>query len=164
MLVTCARRRRGNPYAARGHGGGACACGQEQDRERLRAQRSLREAVSTDGVRSSFKGWARQHDVDELLSEFALAHVEGSATVAAYARDDLLEKRRRSCRHGPIASRGRGGFRTRHGPLIDSCGVRRLATMRRAARRNACGAPWRRRTARPPTGEARRAPRCRPGP
>ena len=37
---------------------------------------------------------ARQHDVDELLSEFALAHVEGSATVAAYARDDLLEKRR----------------------------------------------------------------------
>ena len=29
---------------------------------------------------------------DELLSEFALAHVEGSKTVAAYARDDLLEK------------------------------------------------------------------------
>ena len=46
------------------------------------------------GFRSSFKGWARLHDVDELLSEFALAHVEGSATVAAYARDDLLEKRR----------------------------------------------------------------------
>ena len=46
------------------------------------------------GFRSSFKGWARQHDVDELLSEFALAHVEGSATVAAYACDDLLEKRR----------------------------------------------------------------------
>ena len=37
---------------------------------------------------------ARRHDVDELLSEFALAHVEGSATVAAYSRDDLLEKRR----------------------------------------------------------------------
>ena len=48
----------------------------------------------THGFRSSFKGWAREHDVDELLSEFALAHVEGSATVAAYARDDLLEKRR----------------------------------------------------------------------
>ena len=48
----------------------------------------------TYGFRSSFKGWVRQHDVDELLSEFALAHVEGSATVAAYARDDLLEKRR----------------------------------------------------------------------
>ena len=51
-------------------------------------------AASGHGFRSSFKDWARQHDVDELLSEFALVHVEGSATVAAYARDDLLEKRR----------------------------------------------------------------------
>ena len=31
--------------------------------------------------------------MDEPLSEFALARVEGSRTVAAYARDDLLEKR-----------------------------------------------------------------------
>ena len=46
------------------------------------------------GFRSSFKDWARNHDVDETLSEFALAHVEGSATVKAYARDDLLQKRR----------------------------------------------------------------------
>ena len=51
-------------------------------------------AASGHGFRSSFKDWAREHDVDELLSEFALAHVEGSATVATYARDDLLEKRR----------------------------------------------------------------------
>lgn len=51
-------------------------------------------SASGHGFRSSFKDWARQHDVDELLSEFALGHVEGSATVAAYARDDLLEKRR----------------------------------------------------------------------
>ena len=51
-------------------------------------------AASAHGFRSSFKDWARQHDVDETLSEFALAHAEGSATVAAYARDDLLEKRR----------------------------------------------------------------------
>ena len=48
----------------------------------------------THGFRSSFKVWARQHDVDELLSEFALSHIEGPATVAAYARDDLPEKRR----------------------------------------------------------------------
>ena len=46
------------------------------------------------GFRSSFKDWAREYDVDEVLSEFVLAHVEGSATVTAYARDDLLEKRR----------------------------------------------------------------------
>ena len=58
------------------------------------ALRSAGIAASGHGFRSSFKDWARQHDVDELLSEFALAHVEGSATVAAYARDDLLEKRR----------------------------------------------------------------------
>ena len=31
--------------------------------------------------------------MDELLSEFALAHIEGSATSAANARNDLLEKR-----------------------------------------------------------------------
>ncbi|MCY3814234.1 MAG: hypothetical protein OXH15_20830 [Gammaproteobacteria bacterium] len=41
-----------------------------------------------------FKDWARHAGVDEPLSEYALAHVEGSRTVAAYARDDLLEKRR----------------------------------------------------------------------
>lgn len=51
-------------------------------------------AASGHGFRSSFKDWAREHDMDELLSEFALAHVEGSKTVATYARDDLLEKRR----------------------------------------------------------------------
>ena len=50
--------------------------------------------TSAHGFRSSFKDWARHEGVDELLSEFALAHVEGSKTVAAYARDDLLEKRR----------------------------------------------------------------------
>ena len=46
------------------------------------------------GFRSSFKDWARHEPIDELLSEFALAHVEGSKTVAAYARDELLEARR----------------------------------------------------------------------
>ena len=51
-------------------------------------------AASGHGFRSSFKDWAWEHGVDETLSELALAHVEGSATVAAYARDDLLEKRR----------------------------------------------------------------------
>ena len=46
------------------------------------------------GFRSSFKNWPHQNDVPEVLSEYALAHVEGSATVAAYATDDLLDKRR----------------------------------------------------------------------
>ncbi|MCE2494820.1 MAG: integrase, partial [Alphaproteobacteria bacterium] len=64
------------------------------DKVMTQALRASGIAASGHGFRSSFKDWARQHDVDELLSEFALAHVEGSATVAAYARDDLLEKRR----------------------------------------------------------------------
>ena len=53
-----------------------------------------RVAASGHGFRSTFKNWAREHGVDELLSEFSLAHVEGSQTVAAYATDDLLEQRR----------------------------------------------------------------------
>ncbi len=64
------------------------------DRVMTQALRGAGIAASGHGFRSSFKDWARQHEVDELLSEFALAHVEGSATVAAYARDDLLERRR----------------------------------------------------------------------
>ena len=46
------------------------------------------------GFRSSFKDWARNHEVPHEISELCLAHVEGSKTVQAYARDDLLDKRR----------------------------------------------------------------------
>ena len=84
------------------------------DKVMTQALRKAGVAASGHGFRSSFKDWARHRDVDELLSEFALAHVEGSATVAAYARDDLLEKRRPvmqlwadTCREEPF----RGGPR-----------------------------------------------------
>ncbi|MCY4058156.1 MAG: tyrosine-type recombinase/integrase [Gammaproteobacteria bacterium] len=60
------------------------------DKVMTQALRKAGVAASGHGFRPSFKDWARHHDVDELLSEFALAHVEGPATVAAYARDDLL--------------------------------------------------------------------------
>ena len=53
-------------------------------------------AASGHGFRSSFKDWARQHEVDELVSEFALTREERSAAVAACARDDRLERRRRA--------------------------------------------------------------------
>ena len=43
-------------------------------------------AASGHGFRSSFKDWSRQHDMDHLLLVFALAHHEGSATMAAYAK------------------------------------------------------------------------------
>nr|WP_276309840.1 site-specific integrase [Chromatocurvus halotolerans] len=47
------------------------------------------------GLRSSFKDWAREHTTyaDEV-SELALAHVNSDATRAAYARSELVEKRR----------------------------------------------------------------------
>ena len=54
----------------------------------------LADLAVTHGFRSSLEGCARQHDVVESPSVFALAHVEGSATVAAFTRDDLLEKQR----------------------------------------------------------------------
>ena len=57
------------------------------DRVMTQALRNAGIGASGHGFRSSFKDWAREHGVDETLSEFALAHVEGSATVAAYARD-----------------------------------------------------------------------------
>ena len=81
------------------HGGGLVFPGSRPgailgDKVMTQALRTSGIAASGHGFRSSFKDWARHEGVDELLSEFALAHVEGSKTVAAYARDDLLEKRR----------------------------------------------------------------------
>ena len=48
------------------------------------------------GFRSSFKDWARSSTAyPDELSELALAHVSSDATRAAYARDELLPKRKR---------------------------------------------------------------------
>ena len=94
------------------------------------ALRNAGVAASGHGILSSFKGWARQHDVDELLSEGSRWRTWTglrSDRRRVSKRDDLLEKRRPVMQAvGRLASRGRGGFRTGHGPLIDSCGVRRL--------------------------------------
>jgi len=67
------------------------------------------------GFRSVFKDWAREHTsyADEI-SELALAHVNSDATRAAYARSELIEKRRKMmndwelfCIHGLPKSQGR---------------------------------------------------------
>jgi len=52
--------------------------------------------VTVHGFRSTFKDWAREHTAyaDEI-SELALAHVNSDATRAAYARSQLIDKRRR---------------------------------------------------------------------
>ena len=50
--------------------------------------------VTTHGFRSAFKDWANNRGVDHQLSERALAHDIGDATVTAYARETLTELRR----------------------------------------------------------------------
>jgi integrase len=52
--------------------------------------------ITTHGFRSTFKDWARDcTNFDREISEAALAHAIGDETEAAYARGDMLEKRRR---------------------------------------------------------------------
>lgn len=47
------------------------------------------------GFRSSFRSWAQERaDADYAAMEMSLAHTVGSAVERAYARSDLLEKRR----------------------------------------------------------------------
>lgn len=55
----------------------------------------MKRPYTVHGFRSSFKDWAREFTgyADEV-SELALAHVNSDATRAAYARSELLEKRR----------------------------------------------------------------------
>ena len=102
------------------------------------ALRNAGVAASGHGFRSSFKGWARQHDVNELLSEssrwrtWRVRRPSPRTPATTCSRSAA-----RSCRRGPTASRGRGGFRNGHAPLVDSCGVRRVQTMRRPARLDA---------------------------
>lgn len=57
--------------------------------------RRMNTGVTTHGFRSCFKDWARTHTTfaDEV-SELALAHVNDDKTRAAYARDELLPKRK----------------------------------------------------------------------
>ncbi len=51
--------------------------------------------VTAHGFRSSFKDWCREKTkYEDELSEIALAHQVGDATWRAYARSDLIKKRR----------------------------------------------------------------------
>jgi integrase len=47
------------------------------------------------GWRSTFKGWAGRNGVADTLSEMCLAHLVGNAARRAYARDPLIEPRRK---------------------------------------------------------------------
>ena len=47
------------------------------------------------GMRSSFRDWCGENSVDRVLAEASLAHTVGNAVETAYARSDLLERRRK---------------------------------------------------------------------
>ncbi len=55
----------------------------------------LADRTTVHGFRSSFRTWASEcTDTDHAVMEMCLAHSVGSAVERAYARSDLLEKRR----------------------------------------------------------------------
>ena len=59
------------------------------------AMRRLDVSADPHGFRSSFRDWVSEATAyPEAVAEAALAHVKGDKTEAAYARSDLLEKRR----------------------------------------------------------------------
>ena len=59
-------------------------------------ERMGRDDVTVHGFRSTFKDWARDRTrFDNFVTEAALAHTFGDKVEAAYARSDVIEKRRR---------------------------------------------------------------------
>ena len=55
----------------------------------------LAERTTVHGFRSAFRDWAAERtDTEHAVMELALAHQVGSAVERAYARSDLLERRR----------------------------------------------------------------------
>lgn len=85
--------------------------GQISDVMVSKVPKTLGHDVTAHGFRSTFKDWTRLHTkYPDEVSELALAHVNDDRTRAAYARDGLLDKRRRLmadwaryCEHGAPA-------------------------------------------------------------
>ena len=62
---------------------------------KLLRDNGLAERTTVHGFRSAFRDWAAERtDVEHAVMELALAHAVGSAVERAYARSELLEKRR----------------------------------------------------------------------
>ena len=65
---------------------------------KLLRDNGLAERTTVHGFRSTFRVWASETDADHAVMELALAHSVGSAVEQAYARSDLLAKRRKLMR------------------------------------------------------------------
>ncbi len=46
------------------------------------------------GFRSTFRDWAAENGIDQVLAEKSLMHATGNEVEQAYQRSDLLEQRR----------------------------------------------------------------------
>ncbi|WBU54006.1 site-specific integrase [Paracoccus sp. SCSIO 75233] len=57
-------------------------------------RRMGRSDITVHGFRSSFRDWCGDHGVDRTLAELSLAHTVGNAVEQAYARSEMLERRR----------------------------------------------------------------------
>lgn len=90
-LLSALPRYEGSPYVFPAQRGGALS-----DMSLSAVCRRMGVDATPHGFRSTFKDWARNRTryADEV-SELALAHVNSDATRAAYARDELIGKRRR---------------------------------------------------------------------
>lgn len=89
-LLRSLPRHEGSNLVFQGNGGNPVS-----DSTLSKVTRSMKVHAVPHGFRSSFKDWARSNSAfaDEV-SELALAHVNSDATRAAYARDELLPKRK----------------------------------------------------------------------
>lgn len=61
---------------------------------RVLIQRLLKTNATMHGMRSTFRDWAAENLIHDVLAEKQLMHATGSEVVQAYQRSDLLEKRR----------------------------------------------------------------------
>lgn len=64
----------------------------ETPRKYLRSALNLNATMH--GMRSTFRDWCAENDIDHTLAEQCLMHRTGNETFSAYQRSDLLEKRR----------------------------------------------------------------------
>ena len=80
----------------------------------------LADRTTVHGFRSSFRTWAsEQTDADHAVMELCLSHTVGSAVERAYARSDLLEKRRVLMEQWAFSARS--SFRTTRFLGLDRC-------------------------------------------
>lgn len=93
-LLKALPRFEGSPYVFPASRGGALS-----DMSLSAVTRRMGVEAVPHGFRSTFKDWCRsQTAYADEVSELALAHVNSDATRAAYARDELLQKRARLMR------------------------------------------------------------------